>query len=158
MICLLPACATLGWNSIATLNALRSQVWTDDQDQPVHLADLGPNPIVISMFYQGCTGTCPLTVERMRVIERDYARRKTPVTLVLVTLDPRHDTSLQLAAYRQAHHLDGESWVLLRGPVDQTVALAGLLGIHRIDDSSHIMHVGKIALLDFGSARVSEIW
>lgn len=136
---------------------LRDAVWTDDANRAVRLADFRGEPVVLSMLYQRCAGACPLTLTRMKSMERALKKRGSSAYFVLVTLDPRHDTPRSLANYRVAHGLERDRWVLLTGPLEQTASLANVLGIHRVDDASHIMHVGKIVRIAADGAGMEEI-
>ena len=121
--------------------------WTDDSGNDVRLGDLTGKPVVLSMFYRGCSTMCPLTLSRMQALEQAFADRHIDARFVLVTLDPRNDNPSHLASYRALHELSPERWTLLTGPLEQTQSLARLLTIHRVDDDAHIIHDIKIVVV-----------
>lgn len=131
--------------------------WTDDAGRPVRLSDFGGKIVVLSMFYQGCAGVCPLTLSRMQVLERSFEERGISARFVLVTLDPRHDNPRRLSTYRARHGLIPDRWSLLTGPSEQTLALSRVLGVHRIDDTSHIVHIGKIVMISADGRRMHAL-
>ena len=131
--------------------------WTDDAGRSVRLSDFRGEIVVLSMFYEGCANTCPLTLFRMQALAQAFEKRGLPGRFVLVTLDPRHDTPERLSSYRARHRLNPERWVLLRGEDEQTLALSRALGMHRIDDSSHIIHIGKIVAISADGAGMHAV-
>lgn len=138
-----------GEAAIGSLYDLNS-LWEDDGGRAVKLSDLRGRPVVISMFYATCQGICVITRDDMRQIEASLpAALRERVQFVLVTLDPKHDTATALKAYRSQEALPVERWRLLRGDVESTTRLAGLLGVgFGRDGSGRFVHASRIVLLD----------
>ncbi|QSA96031.1 SCO family protein [Methylococcus sp. EFPC2] len=132
-------------------------VWTDDQGRRIRLGDLRGRNVVLSMFYRTCDISCPLTLARMKDLQQALAERHQDARFVLVSLDPRHDTPENLAAYRQEHGLDAEHWTLLTGAIEPTLALSQALDIHRLDDFSHLVHFVKIAVIRSDGERMKLV-
>lgn len=106
------------------------------------------------MVYTVCTNACPLTLARMQAVQKALTARGISAHFILVTLDPRHDTSARLAEYRAKHALDREYWTLLRGNRETTTALARQLSIHRIEDLGHLFHISKIVMISADGTRM----
>ncbi len=79
-----------------------------DQDgQKVGLDLFRGHPVLISMFYSTCRDACPLLIADLHRIERELpASTRADLRVVLVSLDPEHDTPEALLALARAHGLD----------------------------------------------------
>jgi cytochrome oxidase Cu insertion factor (SCO1/SenC/PrrC family) len=124
-----------------------SATWTDEAGHETRLADLLGEPVVLAPFFASCTVLCPLTVEKVRMLDQALRRRNLAARIVLVTLDPVHDGVDRLARFKETQHVPG-SWHLLRGTVHETRALGRILGVRAIYDGAHIDHDVRIATFD----------
>ena|ERR1022692_1648993 len=122
-------------------------IWTDERGVPVQLSRWGGTLLVVTLVYTSCTTTCPLTVDKLLRLGDSFRRQGRPATFVLVTLDPSNDTPEQLRRFKATRGLPAD-WHLLRGNDQQTRELAGLLGVRIMNESSHIIHDGRIVFLD----------
>ncbi|MFO1419322.1 MAG: SCO family protein [Methylotetracoccus sp.] len=122
--------------------------WTTDAGLTFRFNELRGQPVVLSAIYTNCTGSCPLTLARMKTLELAVKARNLAAHFVLVTLDPAHDTAASLADYRRRNQLDATRWIMLRGDTPTTDALARRLSVHRIDDGAHLLHVSRTMILD----------
>lgn len=70
--------------------------------------------------------------------------------IVLVTLDPRHDGTDSLAAFRKRMEMDTSGWTLLQGSESDTRALAMALGVgyRKSAKNGGIEHDAVVVLLD----------
>lgn len=131
--------------------------WTTDTGLTFRFNELRGQPVVLSAIYTNCTGSCPLTLARMKTLEQAVETRRLAARFVLITLDPAHDTAASLAEYRRRNQLDATRWVLLRGDTPTTDALARRLSVHRIEDSAHLLHVSRTMVLDRAGSTL-ELW
>jgi len=137
----------LSGKSIYQLDA----TWTSDAGQPVQLASLRGQPVVIAMFYASCTYACPLLVADVRRVEAALpadVREKTRV--VLVSFDSERDTPAALHAYRARLGLDA-GWTLLHGSPADVQELAMILGVkYKQDADGSFSHSNLITVLNPG--------
>jgi protein SCO1/2 len=86
-------------------------------------------PVLVTMFYAGCQATCPLIIDTLRAIERkvDPAQRQ-ELRVLLVTIDPEHDTAEVLAATARERRLDTTRWTLARTDETHVRRIAAALG------------------------------
>jgi protein SCO1 len=86
-------------------------------------------PVLVTMFYAGCQATCPLIIDTLRAVERklDAAQRRN-VRVLLVTIDPEHDTVQALAATARDRRLDTARWTLARTDETHVRRIAAALG------------------------------
>lgn len=122
--------------------------WTTDAGLTFRFKELRGQAVVLSAIYANCTGSCPLTLARMKTLEQALKTRGLAAQFVLVTLDPARDTVASLADYRRRNQLDATRWILLRGDTTTTNALARRLSVHRIEDGAHLLHVSRTMILD----------
>lgn len=133
-------------NSLFQFNAK----WKDHLGRPFIFRDLRGHPAVVSMFYSGCTSTCPLTVENMQRLFHYLEGQKVKDTnFVLVSFDPEGDDPVTLARFAKKHGIKGPQWHLLHGSQDEIEELAVLLGVKfkRNDDGSYA-HSNVLILLN----------
>lgn len=132
--------------ALATSVFDRPWIWSDERDAPVRLSRWRGTPLVVGFVYTTCATVCPMTIDRLRQLARSYQQAGRAVEFVLVTLDPLTDSSEQLRTFRSSRRLPPE-WHLLRASFPQTRALADLLQVRLIDDGSHVIHDGTVALV-----------
>jgi protein SCO1/2 len=122
-----------------------------DQDgKTVGLDLFRGHPVLISMFYTACRDACPLLIADLKRIERGLpASTRADLRVVLVSLDPEHDTPEALRALALAQGLDTSRWRLLRAPDDTVREIAAVLGIrYRRLPEGGFNHSSVITLLD----------
>lgn len=108
------------------------------------------HPVLASTFYASCTDACPLLIAELRRIEASLpAGLRADVRVVLVSLDPEHDTPEALRRLAESHHLDAARWRLLTGTDETVREVAGVLGVkfRRLSNGT-INHSSVIAVLD----------
>lgn len=128
--------------------------WHDQHGTARTLATLRGRPRALAMVYTTCTASCPITVAEMK---RIAAATPDTVGLVLVSLDPKHDTPERLAQYATELKLDGTRWTLLTAPDDAVRELAATLGVrYRRMSESEVAHGSMITLLDATGAVVHQ--
>jgi protein SCO1 len=146
---------TLTWPATTSVFALPYR-FTDEHGTPVTFAAWRGQPLILTMFFRSCQTRCPLTVSKMQELAAKLAERQVRANFVLVTLDPRNDTSVRLAEFKAAHGFPEDSWHLLRGERRETQALSHLLGMHSAYDEGHIDHDVRVVVFDAAGQRVHE--
>ena len=123
--------------------------WSDQQGQSINLADLQGKVQVLAMIYTHCQSVCPAILEGMKKTEGQLtSSQRQQVGFVLVSIDPRVDTSAQLKAYADAKKL-GPAWRLLRGSPEDVRELAATLDFkYRKTSSKDYAHSAMITVLD----------
>ena len=84
---------------------------TDHRGQPVSLASLRGQPVVVTFVYADCHASCPLLIARLKALE---ARSAPDVAFIAISLDPERDTPASLAGAAVRWEL-GSRWHLLSG-------------------------------------------
>jgi protein SCO1/2 len=124
--------------------------FTDQRGSQLSLGALRGHPVLIAMFYASCTTICPMLIEQIKRIDAALdadARQQTRI--VLVTLDPEHDTVDRLAALAASHAIADERWYFARtspGAVRDTAALLGVA--YQAAGGGQFNHSANVVLLN----------
>ena len=107
-------------------------------------------PVLVTMFYAGCQATCPLIIDTLRSVERklEPAQRQN-LRVLLVSIDPEHDTPAALAATARERGLDTARWTLARTDEQNVRRIAAALGLQyrRLPDGQ-FSHATQISVLN----------
>ncbi len=133
-----------------------------DQDgKPLRLPDrYRGHPLVMAFSYTRCPlpDYCPLTMSHFASIEKatasDPALKGLGVRLLIVTIDPTHDTPELLRTYGQQYATgDGPKrpftrWNLATGKPDDVKHLAAFFGLDYYPEEQRIVHSLRTAIVD----------
>jgi protein SCO1 len=122
---------------------------TDQNGREFRLADLGGQPVLMSMFYTSCEAVCPMIFETLRLtLARLSERERARVRVVMVSFDPARDTVAVLARTAAARGA-GARWTLARTSEADARQVAAVLGLqYRRLASGEFNHSSEIVLLD----------
>ena len=130
-----------------SLYALPSS-WRDEGGRSVRLEEWRGRCVVLAMAYTGCQRTCPATFAALDAIQRHATEHDKTIEVVVVSLDPDHDTPAALATFRRRRGLSAGNWHFLTGSLADTRQLADLVGIWFSKPEDHIFHSFRIVVLD----------
>lgn len=136
-------------------DALPAFPLVDDTGRPFTLAELHGAPVLIGFVFTRCpvADACPLTMARLREIERIAPSRK----ILVVTLDPDFDTPAVLAAFKKKHDVRFTMATGSKEVIDALTSLFNVIALRRgAPDSGDIGHPVKLALLDKDLRPVHE--
>jgi protein SCO1 len=122
-----------------------------DQSGAVHALDVHRGrPVLITMFYGSCPMACPLLIDTLRAVERATPpRERENLQILLVTIDPAHDTPAALLALAKQRRIDSTRWTLARTDEKNVRKLAAMLNIqYRALPDGGYNHSSVITLLD----------
>jgi protein SCO1 len=107
------------------------------------------HPVLITMFYGGCTVTCPLIIDSLRATERALGEaERANLRVLLVSIDPKGDTPEKLRALAESRRIDTSRWTLARADEATVRNIAALLNVqYRELPSGEFNHSTTIALL-----------
>jgi len=128
--------------------------WLDDSGQTFRLGSLRGHLLVLTMAYASCHRVCPLTMERLQKLQRDFDSSGTEAQFVIVGYDPGADDTATWRQYRRTRHLTRGNWHFLvgsRAAVEQT---ARQLGFQFWRYDQHVMHDSRIVYFNEAGALV----
>lgn len=105
---------------------------------------------IATMFYASCPMACPLIIDTLRNLDSALTPpQRAQLDILLLSLDPEHDTPAVLAAVARERKLTDRRWTLARASHTDTRKLAAILGIqYRELDTGDFDHASVLVLLD----------
>jgi protein SCO1 len=94
----------------------------DQRGQWLADSDLRGRLVFISLGYSRCGPPC---ADQLAQLEAFAATRAEPLALLMISLDPEHDSPAQLLSYMGQQQLDADRWRLLTGRAAEVKALIG---------------------------------
>ncbi len=81
--------------------------------QPVNLANYGGKAVFVTFLYTHCPDACPLIAAQLHNTLTRLGSKADQVQLVAVSVDPRGDTSANVARFLKEHQLSGQMQYLV---------------------------------------------
>ncbi len=131
---------------------------TDQTGKTVRLSDMRGEPVAVTFVYTRCpiATACPMTTAKFSKL--DAMLREKPVgRLLVVTVEPEHDTPEVLAAYARKVGADPKRWKFLTGPPKAVAEVATSFGVIYYPDRGQIVHSQAVAVVD-PAGRLSSIY
>jgi protein SCO1/2 len=102
-----------------------------NQDGVAHGLDVyRGHPVLITLFYGSCSMTCPLLIDTLQSVERSMpAQQRKNLRVLMITIDPQHDTPQALQKLAQERRIDTSRWALARTDEKTVRKIAALLDI-----------------------------
>lgn len=137
-------------SSFAQENILNSTiVFKNQNNEDVKLSQIKDDFIVLTMGYTECKKTCPqLTIKTLKEIESFFNQKNKKISIIMISLDPEHDTPAELKIFKDKITLN-QNWHFLVTTKSNTREISKLLGFGdywTMDD--HIIHGFKITVFD----------
>jgi len=108
---------------------------------PLRLSDLRGKIVLLFFGYTTCPDVCPLTLAELKQMRQLMGDQADQVQVLLLTVDPTHDTPEKLAHYLAAFD---DTFVGLTGPVETLSAVATGFGVF-FDDHVSAGHTASHA-------------
>lgn len=123
---------------------------TDQDAKPVSLDTFRGHPTLISMVYASCPATCPLIISTLQKVDAALSdSTRANIRVLLVSLDPEHDTPELMNAAFNRHHVDLARWRFAVASPAQTRDVAAVLGVkYRTTPKGDINHNAVFTVLD----------
>lgn len=80
---------------------------SDERGEPVSLAGLRGEVVVLTFLYTSCPDTCPLVATKLGQVHRQLGEQASEVAFLAVTVDPERDTPARARQFLEAHGLSG---------------------------------------------------
>jgi protein SCO1/2 len=131
----------------------------DQAGNPVTLADLNGQVLVVDFIFTRCPGPCPIMTSRHVELQRALAPElRERVRFVSISLDPAFDSPEVLKAYADARGVDLSNWSFLTGPEPDVAEVVRRFGVGTLRASDgNIDHALATFLVD-GRGRIAKRW
>lgn len=149
LLCLLLTSSAFAQATPKNTRALETS-WRLEDGQRASLERFAGRWYALTFVYTGCAGTCPLTTRKLKRLDAALQAAGKPLDLVVVSLDPLHDTPEAVAAWRARYQLEqARRWHVLVGDDAQLRTLTMLLEFKyaRNPESGVIMHDNTVFLV-----------
>jgi protein SCO1/2 len=143
----MPVSATSSESSTSLYNI---KLELTDQAGAIRSLDLyRGHPVLIAMFYGGCPNVCPLIFEGVHATETALpAATRANMRVLMVSIDPQHDTPEALARLAKERRADPARWTLARARERDVRLLAASLNVqYRRLPNGEYNHTSVITLL-----------
>jgi protein SCO1/2 len=122
----------------------------DQGGQDIPLDTHRGHPVLISMFYASCGYVCPTLIANVHHVEDTLdAPARARLRVLMVSIDPDHDTPPVLAELATKHDVDLGRWTFARADAADVRKIASLLGVqYRQLPGGGFNHSVVVTLLD----------
>ena len=106
-------------------------------------------PVLVTMFYGSCPAACPLLVDTLRAVERAAPpAQRQRLRVLMISIDPQHDTPQNLQELAGSRHIDLSRWMLARTDAATVRRIAAVLNVqYRQLPDGNFNHSSVITLL-----------
>jgi protein SCO1/2 len=120
---------------------------TDQNGQTLAMNDLRGRTVLLFFGYTNCPDVCPLTLSKLSAAFKTIGAEPEAYRVVMVTVDPEHDTPAALADYLKPY---GPAFSGVTGPPTSLATLAADYGVNAAPASmsAHAMHTAAIFGID----------
>ena len=131
---------------------------TDSAGQRFDWRELAGRPALVTMFYGDCNTACPIIIENLQRTVAKLKPGRARLTVLMVSLDPLHDSPAALADLAAKHKLDPRVFRLaVAANETQTRAMAAALQVKfRALEGGVINHTTRVSLLDAGGSVIAS--
>lgn len=116
------------------------------------------HPVLISMFYGSCPMTCPILIDTIREVERGVPNeQRRDLRVLMISIDPEHDTTQALQQLAQERRIDASRWTLARTDQKSVRKIAALLDIqYRALPNGGYNHSSIVTVLSANGENVAQ--
>lgn len=107
------------------------------------------HPVLITMFYGSCPAACPLLIDAVRAVERAAPpAQKERLRVLMISIDPQHDTVQSLQELAKTRRIDLARWTLARTDATTVRQIAAVLNVqYRQLPDGNFNHSSVVTLL-----------
>ncbi len=106
---------------------------TNQFGKPFGSKDLKGHVYVVDFIFTTCRSICPRLTAQMKKLQTRFARKKIPIRLVSISVDPENDSPQAFLAYAKRHGADLKRWTFLTGKKDD---------VRRLLETGFKVHMG----------------
>jgi protein SCO1/2 len=123
--------------------------WQTESNESIQLESLAGKPQVIALIYTGCSNSCPVIVESMKLVEKQVPNNmRGKIGFVLISLTPDTDYPKTLKTFAEKKGLN-PNWKLLRGTNELVRMLSNTLnGRYKVIKEGDVAHSNTVTLLN----------
>jgi protein SCO1/2 len=122
---------------------------TDQNGAKVRLTQFRGEPLGVTFLYTTCpdVNACPMTMAKFSRLDA-MLREKKFGHLLVVTVDPEHDTPSVLKDYAEKAGADAKRWSFLTGAPSAVAEVASRFGVLYSRRGAQVLHQQAVAVVD----------
>ncbi len=122
---------------------------TDQASRQVRLSSLRGEPVAVTFLYTRCpvATACPMTTAKFSRLDA-MLKQKGYGKLLVVTVDPEHDTPAVLADYAKKAGANVDRWKFLTGSPAAVAEVASSFGVLYYFERGQVIHGQAVAVVD----------
>jgi len=97
---------------------VRDMEFINQFGKKVSFKDLQGRIIVLDFFFTRCPTYCPKLAKAMKRLQNSFTHNDSIVQFISVTVDPVHDSAVQLRKWAEQYGVNPDNWWLLTGDRD----------------------------------------
>jgi len=142
--------AALAYSQAAIGRSVADHAFLDSAGQPVRLAELRGQPLVVNMIFTACSTSCPMIVQSLHRAVRIANGALGPDSFGVVSIgfDTDRDTPEQMRAYARSQGVRLDNWRFLSTDEATIEALAAELGFIYFPSPRGFDHLTTTTILD----------
>lgn len=130
---------------------------TDEFGKKFSLSQMKGQTTIISMAYTSCKGSCPVIIQKMKVLNQEFLKKGKKFNFLIVTFDPETDTPAVLHEYRNKTDFHDDNFIFLHSTPKETRKFSMHVGIrYSKDTDGSIMHDNKITAVSKTGKVIAE--
>jgi protein SCO1/2 len=119
--------------------------FTDEFGKQFSLSKMKGQTTIVSMAYTSCKGSCPVIIQKMKMLNQEFLKKGKKLKFLIVTFDPETDTPAVLHEYRKKTDFHDDNFIFLHASPKETRKFSMHVGIrYSKDTDDSIMHDNKI--------------
>lgn len=129
--------------------------FVDEYGTRAPLSHWAAEQTIVSMEYSDCKFVCTVNWRRLVEIQEEADRLKIDIRVLVVSLDPAHDTPEAWRDYRSVRGLKRKNWNFVTGTRKGTDSVVALLGVKWWYFNDAIMHDFRVTRFNAAGRRMS---
>lgn len=94
---------------------VKNITFTNQLGDTVSLDDIKGKVIVIDFFFTRCPTICPRLARSMKKLQHSFLKNPDIVQFISISVDPEHDSILQLRQFADRFNINHDTWWLVTG-------------------------------------------
>ncbi len=137
--------------------------WKSSRETSFPLSSLQGQPVVFAFIYANCKTICPAVSGALIKLDKNlrpnsFWARKSKTKIIVVSLDPEHDTPASLKTFVEKTGTLSTEWIFLVGTETSTRELATLFGMrYRKLNDGEISHSVGVSLVDSQGRLIYQV-
>ncbi|MDH5656832.1 MAG: SCO family protein [Spirochaetia bacterium] len=124
--------------------------WTADDGRMLEFSNFKGNHLIVSFVYLECSVSCPLIVQKMKLLEKG-GDLPSSLKMIIIILDDLTENPSALIEYKKRYGINHDRWVLLTSDYDTLDSIAGSYRIYYQKSNAvnfNFTHSNRILFVD----------